>query len=92
MKRTRSKLKTLADCQTDEQRAAYLASHDVFENEEFEYVGVAEAPRRKLLHQLHMRIDEETIERLRKVAGRKRMGYQTLARMWLMERLEQEEA
>ncbi|HEY9842967.1 MAG TPA: hypothetical protein V6D23_21045, partial [Candidatus Obscuribacterales bacterium] len=63
-----------------------------FETGEFEYVGLAEPPRRKLQRQLHMRIDDETIERLRKIAGRKRMGYQTLARMWLIERLEQEEA
>lgn len=43
------------------------------------------------MQQLHMRIDEETIVRLRKVADSKRMGYQTLARMWLIERLEQED-
>jgi hypothetical protein len=82
---------TLAECQTDEQRADYLVKHDVFESDEFKYEGVAEPPRRRLMQQLHMRIDEETIARLRKVADSKRMGYQTLARMWLIERLEQED-
>lgn len=92
MSRTKAKPQTIADCQTDEQRADYLANHDVFETGGFEYVGVAEAPQRRLQRQLHMRIDDETIQRLRKVAGRKGMGYQTLARMWLLERLDREEA
>lgn len=92
MSRTKKNIQTIRDCKTDEQRANYLVNHDVFETDDFEYVGVAEAPKRKLQRQLHMRINEETIEKLRKVAGRKGMGYQTLARMWLLERLELEEA
>lgn len=35
---------TLAECQTDEQRADYLVKHDVFESDEFKYEGVANLP------------------------------------------------
>ena len=91
MSKAKAKAKTIADCKSDEERADYLASHDVFETDDFEYIGVAEAPARKLQKQLHMRIDEETIGRLRKIASRKGMGYQTLVRMWLLERIEQED-
>jgi len=90
MKPVQKKTKRIADCKTDEQRADYLHKHDVFETGDFEYIGVAEAPKRKMHKQLHMRMDEETIERLKRVAGNKGMGYQTLARMWLLERLEKE--
>lgn len=86
------KAKAFSDCQTDEERAEYLANHDVLETGEFEEVGIAEPPKRKLKRQLHMRIDEQSIQRLKRVANTKGMGYQTLARMWLLERLEQEES
>lgn len=40
---SQNKIQTLNDCQTDEQRAAYLENHNVFETDDFEYIGVAEA-------------------------------------------------
>jgi len=85
------KAKTFAACKSDEERAEYLATHDVLETEEFEEIGFAVPPKRPLKRQLHMRIDDQSIHRLKKVAQRKGMGYQTLARMWLLERLESEE-
>ncbi|MBF2053927.1 MAG: hypothetical protein IGS03_10755 [Candidatus Sericytochromatia bacterium] len=86
-----SKAKKFSDCKSDEKRADYLANHDVWESGEFKEIGFAEPPKRPLRQQLHMRIDESAIQRLKQVAGRKGMGYQTLARMWLLERLEREE-
>lgn len=84
------KPKTFAECKTDEEKAEYIATHDVIETGEFIEVGIAEPPKRPLRKQLHMRIDEKTVKRLKAIAARKGMGYQTLARMWLLERLDEE--
>lgn len=40
--------------------------------------------------QISLRLDAETIARLKALAQRKGVGYQTLIRMWVMERLGQE--
>jgi len=39
---------------------------------------------------ISMRIDEETLKQLKKIAIKKGLGYQTLIRMWVKERLEKE--
>lgn len=39
---------------------------------------------------ISLRLEPETITRLKEVAGRKGIGYQTLIRMWVMERLNSE--
>ena len=90
--KTRKSPQTFVECQTDEERAEYLESHDVIASGEFEEIGLAEPPRLKLEHQLHMRLDKDTLQRMKRIAHRKHVGYQTLARMWLVERLEQEES
>lgn len=92
MAKTKSKPKTFAECNTDEERAEYLESHDVIALGEFEDIGTAQAPRHKMEHQLHMRMDKETLQRMKQIAHKKHVGYQTLARMWLVERLDQEES
>ena len=85
------KPKSYAECKTDEERADYIANHDVWESGEFVEIGEAEPPKRRLKSQLNMRIDEQSVHRLKRLARRKGLGYQTLARMWLLERLEEEE-
>jgi len=40
--------------------------------------------------QISLRIDAETVNRVKVVARRKGIGYQTLIRVWVMERLEVE--
>lgn len=42
--------------------------------------------------QLTLRLDAELLRRLRAVAARRRMGYHALARLYLLERLRQDEA
>jgi predicted DNA binding CopG/RHH family protein len=39
---------------------------------------------------ISMRLDEKTITQLKVISRRKGIGYQTLIRMWIKERLEQE--
>jgi predicted DNA binding CopG/RHH family protein len=40
--------------------------------------------------QISLRLDPEVIIQLKTIAARKGIGYQTLIRMWVMERLSQE--
>ena len=47
---------------------------------------------RSLIHTLAVRLDARTIDRLAAVARKKGLGPSTLARMWLLERLDQEMA
>ncbi len=91
-KKTRKKPEIFVECQTDEERSEYMETHDVITSGEFEDIGWAEPPKLKLEHQLHMRLDKDTLHRMKRLANKKHIGYQTLARMWLIERLEQEEA
>lgn len=42
--------------------------------------------------QISLRLDPEAIDKLKTIAQRKGVGYQTLIRMWVMERLAQEQA
>lgn len=39
---------------------------------------------------ISIRVDEPALAKLKRVAGKKGLGYQTLMRMWVLERLEQE--
>lgn len=41
---------------------------------------------------ISMRIDEKAINELRELASKKGIGYQTLMRMWIKERLAEEQA
>ena len=41
--------------------------------------------------QISLRLEPETITRLKELARRKGIGYQTLIRMWVIERLQQEQ-
>jgi len=72
-----------------EEEAHFWATHDTTEfEEEFKEVQVKVA--RPLDHILAVRLEARTIDRLAAVARTKGIGPSTLARMWLLERLEQE--
>jgi hypothetical protein len=72
-----------------EEEAEFWATHSTTEFEdEFEEVQVKVA--RPLGHILAVRLDARTIDRLAEVGRAKGLGPSTLARMWLLERLEQE--
>ena len=51
-------------------------------------ITVIDARPRK--EQISLRLDRETITRLKELASQRGIGYQTLIRMWVMERLNQE--
>ena len=89
MKKQQSK--SFVECKTDEERAIYLEKTDIFQTGEFGELGLAEPPNKPMDKHLNMRIDGITISRLKNIAHHKGIGYQSLTRMWLIERLEKEE-
>ena len=72
-----------------EEEAEFWDTHDTTEFED-EFVEVKLQVARPLGHILAVRLDAQTIDRLAKAGRRKGIGPSTLARMWLLERLEQE--
>jgi hypothetical protein len=72
-----------------EEEAQFWETHSTTEFEdEFEEVKLKVA--RPLSHILAVRLDARTIDRLAELGRAKGLGPSTLARMWLLERLEQE--
>jgi hypothetical protein len=72
-----------------DEEAEFWETHSTTEFEdEFKEVQVKVA--RPLSHILAVRLDARTIDRLAEVGRAKGLGPSTLARMWLLERLEQE--
>jgi hypothetical protein len=72
-----------------EEEAQFWETHSTTEFEdEFEEVKLKVA--RPLGHILAVRLDARTIDRLAEAGRAKGLGPSTLARMWLLERLEQE--
>ncbi len=72
-----------------EEEAEFWDTHDTTEFED-EFVEVKLEVARPLDHVLAVRMDAKTIDRLAAVGRKKGLGPSTLARMWLLERLEQE--
>ena len=71
------------------EEAEFWDTHDSTEFEdEFKEVKIRVA--RPLVHVLAVRLDAKTIDQLAAVGRKKGVGPSTLARMWLLERLERE--
>jgi hypothetical protein len=82
-------LKKVPRFESLDEEAEFWETHDTTEFEdEFKEVRVKVA--RSLSHILAVRLDARTIDRLAEVGRAKGLGPSTLARMWLLERLEQE--
>ncbi len=71
-----------------EEEAEFWDTHSPLEYGEWEEVRLKVA--RPLIHTLAVRMDARTIDRLAAVGRKKGIGPSTLARMWLLERLDQE--
>ena len=76
----------------EQEEAEFWATHDSTEFiDDTEAVAVTFIDSRPPKKQIALRLDGETIEALKAVARRKGIGYQTLIRLWVNERLEQEQ-
>ena len=73
---------------SDKEEAEFWSSHDATDFlDETEPVEMTFRDARPPKKQISLRLDTETIDSLKKVAGKKGIGYQTLIRMWVVERL-----
>jgi predicted DNA binding CopG/RHH family protein len=76
----------LPDFQSREEMAEFWDTHDFTDYmDEFKPIRVRFA--KNLSEGLNIRLDKETLERLRTVAREKGIGPTTLARMWILEHL-----
>jgi predicted DNA binding CopG/RHH family protein len=81
----------LPEFKSEQEEAEFWATHDSTEFlDNTEPVDVTFVDARPPKKQISLRLDAETIDALKVVARRKGLGYQTLIRVWVMERLAQE--
>ncbi len=72
-----------------EEEAQFWDTHSTTEFED-EFTEVKMEVAHPLIHTLAVRMDARTIDRLATAGRKKGIGPSTLARMWLLERLDQE--
>lgn len=75
---------------TDKQLRAYYDKHSALEEGVRIRPVKMDFPNPRVL--ISLRMDEETLEGLQRVAQRKGINFSTLARMWITERLREEKA
>ena len=89
----RCKMSKIPKLTTEQEEAEFWATHDSTDfAEDTEAVDVTFVDSRPPKKQIALRLDGDTIDALKAVASRKGIGYQTLIRLWVNERLEQEQA
>src|SRR5436309_2573841 len=82
-------LRTIPDFASRQEMAEWFDTHDMADYwDELKPTKVRFA--KNLSEGLNIRLDQETLERLRAVAQEKGIGPTTLARMWILEHLQQE--
>ena len=75
-----------------EEEAEWYVTHDLADYwDEFQPVTAKVSPHLLSETAMSLRLSDTTLERLRQRAAKKGLGHTTLARLWIMERLEQEE-
>jgi predicted DNA binding CopG/RHH family protein len=83
----------LPEFASDREEAEFWDTHDSTDFlDETERVDVTFVDARPAKKQISLRMDPQAIDSLKEIAQRKGIGYQTLIRMWVMERLAQEQA
>lgn len=76
---------------SEQEEAEFWATHNSTQYlDDTEPVDVTFVDVRPPKKQISLRLDADTIDKLKAVAQRRGIGYQTLIRIWVMERLAQE--
>ena len=91
--KTNKKSLTIPKFATEEAERKFWATHDSTKY----FAAMAELDKpirdaRPAKKAISIRVDEPALVKLKSVAAKKGLGYQTLMRMWLLERLDQEAA
>ena len=94
--KNRKKPHTFAECQTDEERSAYFKQRSAFDLleqglMEEESLGVRYKKKPRKNQQLNIRVEADLLETIKGIALEKGLAYQTLVRMWIQEKVKQEE-
>jgi len=89
-KEAEQKPKKIPRFKSREEEARFWDTHSPLDYGKWEEVELKVA--RPLGHILAVRMDAQTIDRLAAIGRKKGIGPSTLARMWLLERLEREAA
>jgi predicted DNA binding CopG/RHH family protein len=86
-------MNTIPTFQTEQDEAEFWDLHDSTEFlDDTEAIDLTFVDARPSKKQISLRLEQATIDQLKSVARAKGLGYQTLIRMWLVERLHQEAA
>ena len=86
--------KEMPEFKSDEERAEFFETYSALDL--LDAGLMEEAPevtytrKTKKNKQLNIRVDQEILNQLKELASKKGMGYHTLARMWILEKLQQE--
>lgn len=81
----------IPEFKNDQEEAEFWDTHSVTDYlDDLKPVDITFIEARPRKSQISLRLDPQTITQLKKLAERRGVGYQTLIRMWVMERLEQE--
>jgi predicted DNA binding CopG/RHH family protein len=87
------KMAKLPEFTSEQEEATFWDTHDSTKFlEETEPVDITFIDARPSKKQISLRLEQATIEQLKTVAKSKGIGYQTLVRMWVIERLQAETA
>jgi predicted DNA binding CopG/RHH family protein len=85
-------MKSIPKFKSDEEAAEFWDTHDLTDYEdELETVEDVVFDL-KPLKPVCLRLPEQQIARLKRIAATKGMGYQTMVRMWIMEKAREEDA
>ena len=85
---TKSKIPQFKD---EKEESEFWDTHDSTQFfDEFEEVDIDIIDARPRLKQISLRLDPHTIDALKNIAATKGIGYKTMMRMWIVERLGQE--
>ena len=84
-------IKKIPQFKNDQEEAEFWDTHDSTDFlDDTEPVDEVFVDNRPLKKQISLRLDEYAIQQLKVVAEGKGLGYQTMIRMWVMERLQEE--
>ncbi len=81
-------MKKISEFKTLQEEANFWDTHDSTDFlDETEAVNVTFVDARPAMKQISLRLDPSVIDQLKSLATSKGIGYQTMIRMWVMERL-----
>lgn len=89
-KNSKTQKSRIPEFRSREEEAKWFDTHDMADYQD-EFKTVPARFSKNLSHAIAIRFDSETLEKLRVRARKKGLGPTTLARMWIIERLEEGE-